>query len=230
MVRCLAFAIAAPYCVRPGGSAGDAAKGIPGNADARRAADQRGARSTLARRRFARRAVASDRREDRAGVCLVDLLSTLREELSVHKAETRFGDPKDFVFPTENGRRQDRNNARRHVVVKSIERASENLTRQGLNPLPEGTDWALLGTGGDIELSEPCEQLSLDAVESRSIAGDSDDGRGWFRTSDLSAGKLVQCRRGVPALGVLVPNGLLLLPPCLMAIAGTALWRSTLSV
>lgn len=73
-----------------------------------------------------------------AGVRLVDLLPALREELSVHKTETRFGGPEDFVFPTESGCRQDRNNARRRVVVKSVERASENLIARGLNPLPEG--------------------------------------------------------------------------------------------
>jgi integrase len=73
-----------------------------------------------------------------AGVRLVDLLPALREELSAHKTETRFGGPEDFVFPTESGCRQDRNNARRRVVVKSVERASENLIARGLNPLPEG--------------------------------------------------------------------------------------------
>jgi integrase len=85
-----------------------------------------------------------------AGVRLVDLLPAVREELPVHKTETWFGDPEDFVFPTGSGRRQDRNNARRRVVVKSVARASENLIGQGLNPLPEGTaghrhwvsDWA----------------------------------------------------------------------------------------
>jgi integrase len=73
-----------------------------------------------------------------AGVRLIDLLPALREELSAHKTETRFGGPDDFVFPTESGRRQDRNNARRRVVVKSVERASENLIARGHNPLPEG--------------------------------------------------------------------------------------------
>jgi integrase len=181
-----------------------------------------------------------------AGVRQVDLLPALREELSIHKAQTRFGGPDDFVFPTERGARQDRNNARRRVVSRSVERASENLTARGRNPLPEGitphslrrtfislllatgaevpyvmrqvghsdpkvtlsiyaqvmyrgegererlkivsegSDWALLGTGGDSETSEPGEQLTLDASESRSIAGDSTDGRGWIRTSDLS--------------------------------------------
>ena len=168
-----------------------------------------------------------------------------RGELSIHKAQTRFAGPEDFVFPTEHGRRQDHNNARRRVVVKAVERANENLTRRGRNPLPEGitphslrrtfislllatgaevpyvmrqvghtdpkvtlsiyaqvmyrgegererlkvvsegSDWAL-GTGGDFEVPEPGEQLTLDAAESRSTAGDSADGRGWARTSDLS--------------------------------------------
>lgn len=72
-----------------------------------------------------------------AGVRQVDLLPALREELSIHKAQTRFGDPDDFVFPTERGARQDRN-ARRRVVIRSVERANENLTARGRNPLPEG--------------------------------------------------------------------------------------------
>jgi len=50
----------------------------------------------------------------------------------------------------------------------------------------EGSDWAPLGNGDDIQPPEPGEQMSLGAVESRSGAGDSDDGRGWVRTSDLS--------------------------------------------
>ncbi len=73
-----------------------------------------------------------------AGVRLVDLLPALREALSVHKAKTQFGGPDGFVFPTESGSRQDRNNARRRVVVKSVERASANLIGRGLSPLPEG--------------------------------------------------------------------------------------------
>ena len=179
-----------------------------------------------------------------AGVRLIDLLPALREELSVHKTETRFGGPDDFVFPTESGRRQDRNNARRRVVVKSVERASENLIARGLNPLPDGitphslrrtfislllatgsevpyvmrqvghsdpkvtlsiyaqvmyrgegererlkavverSDWALLGTSNgpvnDPMPQMPGEQLSLDAVESRSAAGDSEMGAAGF--------------------------------------------------
>ncbi len=181
-----------------------------------------------------------------AGVRQVDLLPALREELSVHKAQTRFAGNDGFVFPTESGARQDRNNARQRVVVRSVARANENLTARGRNPLPEGitphslrrtfislllatgaevpyvmrqvghsdpkvtlsiyaqvmyrgegererlkavvegSDWALLGTGGDFQVPEPGEQMTLEAAESRSDAGDSTDGRGWVRTSDLS--------------------------------------------
>jgi integrase len=73
-----------------------------------------------------------------AGVRQVDLLPALREELSIHKAQTRFSSPDDFVFPTERGARQDRNNARRRVVARSVERANENLMASGRNPLPGG--------------------------------------------------------------------------------------------
>jgi len=181
-----------------------------------------------------------------AGVRMVDLLPALREELSVHKAQTRFDGANNYVFPTESGRKQDRNNVRPRVVVRAVERASENLIGRGRNPLPEGitphslrrtfislllatgaevpyvmrqvghsdpkvtlsiyaqvmyrgegererlksivegSDWALLGTGGDIRVPEPGEQMSLEAAESRSDAGTSADGRGWVRTSDLS--------------------------------------------
>ena len=73
-----------------------------------------------------------------AGVRNVDLVPILREELSVHKAKTRFAAMDDYVFPTESGRRQDRNNARRRAFALSVERANRNLADAGRNPLPEG--------------------------------------------------------------------------------------------
>lgn len=135
---------------------------------------------------------------------------------------------------------------RPRVVVRAVERASENLIGRGGNPLPEGitphslrrtfislllatgaevpyvmrqvghsdpkmtlsiyaqvmyrgkgererlktivegSDWALLGTGGEIPVPEPGEQMTLEAAETRSDAGDSVDGRGWVRTSVLA--------------------------------------------
>lgn len=73
-----------------------------------------------------------------AGVRQVDLLPALCEELMAHKSRVEFGDPDDFVFPTESGGESERNNIRRRVLVRAVKRANENLARQGRNPLPEG--------------------------------------------------------------------------------------------
>ena len=58
--------------------------------------------------------------------------------------------------------------------------------RDRLRALVEGSDWALLGTDTGSEASIPGEQLALGVAESTADAGISSDGRGWFRTSDLS--------------------------------------------
>ena len=58
--------------------------------------------------------------------------------------------------------------------------------RDRLRALVEGSDWALLGTDTSSEASMPGEQLALGVAESTPDAGTSSDGRGWFRTSDLS--------------------------------------------
>jgi integrase len=73
-----------------------------------------------------------------AGVRELHLLSALREELSVHKAQTPFATSDDFVFPTESGKAQNASNVRNRVLAKSIERANESLSDRGRNPLPEG--------------------------------------------------------------------------------------------
>jgi hypothetical protein len=54
-----------------------------------------------------------------------------------------------------------------------------------LKALVEGFDWALLGTGTPMENIEPGQQLSLETIESPTLAGDSSDGRSWTRTRDL---------------------------------------------
>ncbi len=73
-----------------------------------------------------------------AGTRQVDLLPALRAEPAAHKAETAFGGPDDFVFPTESGAESERNNVRRRVLFRSVERANENLAKRDRNPLPDG--------------------------------------------------------------------------------------------
>jgi integrase len=73
-----------------------------------------------------------------AGVREVDLLPTLRDELAVYRARARFTAPDDFVFPTENGGRQNASNVRNRVLARSMERANRRLAERDLAPLPEG--------------------------------------------------------------------------------------------
>jgi integrase len=73
-----------------------------------------------------------------AGMRQVDLVPVLREELSVQKASTRYGEPDDLVFPTESGGQQSPSNVRNRVLAKSVERANVILAERGAAPLPEG--------------------------------------------------------------------------------------------
>ncbi len=73
-----------------------------------------------------------------AGIRQVDLLPALREELSIHKATTAFGEMDAFVFSTARGHQQDVHNARRRYFGRSVERANANLAARDAAPLPEG--------------------------------------------------------------------------------------------
>jgi integrase len=61
-----------------------------------------------------------------AGVRRVDLQPELRDELDAWKlcAESQ---PRDFVFSPRTGRPDSRNNVRRRVLIRAIERANENI-------------------------------------------------------------------------------------------------------
>jgi integrase len=73
-----------------------------------------------------------------AGVRTVDVQPELRDELLSWKASTRHGEPSDFVFPTSTGRADNRNNVRRRVLVRAVERANERIAeRGGCEPLPD---------------------------------------------------------------------------------------------
>jgi len=72
------------------------------------------------------------------------------------------------------------------LAIYAQEMSRDDGERERLRALIEGTDWALLGSGTRSEASVPGEQLALGAAGSSADAGTSADGRGWFRTSDLS--------------------------------------------
>jgi len=57
--------------------------------------------------------------------------------------------------------------------------------RERLEALVQSIEWAQMGTNADFGLFEPSEDLD-DQAEKSAISRQEDDGRGWFRTSDLS--------------------------------------------
>lgn len=73
-----------------------------------------------------------------AGVRTVELLPALRDELTAHKARTRFPRNGDRVFPTESGGPQNPSNVRTRTLARSIKRADEKLAKRERAPLPKG--------------------------------------------------------------------------------------------
>ena len=58
--------------------------------------------------------------------------------------------------------------------------------KEALKALVEGRHWAPLGTSGPDDPSEPAREADPENDESPADAGLSEDGRGGFRTCDLS--------------------------------------------
>jgi integrase len=74
-----------------------------------------------------------------AGVRTVDAQPELHDELAAWKASTRHGEPTDFVFSTSTGRADNRNNLRRRVLMRAVERANERIGEGcECEPLPVG--------------------------------------------------------------------------------------------
>src|ERR687898_236636 len=150
-----------------------------------------------------------------AGERLVDILPALRDELASHRHAAGPAQPDALVFPTSSGSRRDKDNARERVIRPVVAAAEALLAARGQPPLPagvtahklrvyahamrreegakerlkalvEGRDWAPLGTAGPSSaVSEPLPNHP-ENDESPATAGLSEDGRGGFRTCDLS--------------------------------------------
>jgi integrase len=73
-----------------------------------------------------------------AGIRLVDVLPALRDELTSHRHAAASARSDDLVFPTSNGSRRDKDNARERVIRPVVAAADELLARRGHAPLPEG--------------------------------------------------------------------------------------------
>jgi integrase len=70
-----------------------------------------------------------------AGVRVVDLTPSLRDELAVWLDKSEFKKPGDLVFPTQKGKPDNRNNVRKRLLVKAIEAANPKLVELGIEPI-----------------------------------------------------------------------------------------------
>lgn len=65
----------------------------------------------------------------------IDLTPALRDELAVWLDKSPFRLPNDRVFPTAAGRSDNRNNVRKRLLVKAIEKANVKLEELGIEPI-----------------------------------------------------------------------------------------------
>jgi integrase len=70
-----------------------------------------------------------------AGVRVVDLTPALRDDLAVWLDRSPFMKPTDLVFPTLTGGRDSRQNVRKRLLLKAIEKANVELERLGIEPI-----------------------------------------------------------------------------------------------
>lgn len=84
---------------------------------------------------LAKGALTIPRSKTQAGVRTIDLTPALRDELATYLDRSPWTKPTDLVFPTSSGKPDNRNNVRRRLLGKAIERANEALDELGIEPI-----------------------------------------------------------------------------------------------
>jgi integrase len=72
-----------------------------------------------------------------AGRREVELSPWLQEELTTHKASSRFTEPDDFVFATRNGTERKRSNVSRQILARAVVAADKARVAAGREPIRE---------------------------------------------------------------------------------------------
>ncbi len=81
---------------------------------------------------LARGTLTVERSKTDAGVRVVDLTPALRDELALWLDRSRFKEPTDLVFPTLKGEKDCRQNVRRRLLLRAIEKANVRLAEDGI--------------------------------------------------------------------------------------------------
>ncbi|MEP6909526.1 MAG: site-specific integrase [Actinomycetota bacterium] len=72
-----------------------------------------------------------------AGMRTVVLTPALRDELATYLDRSKWKEPTDLVFPTQTGKRDNRNNVRERLFRKAVEVANVKLADLGIGPIAE---------------------------------------------------------------------------------------------
>jgi integrase len=79
--------------------------------------------------------VVVEQAKTEAGERTIDLPPALRDELALWLDRSPFKAPTALVFPTTTGKPDNRNNVRRRLLVKAVERANKRLAELGIEPI-----------------------------------------------------------------------------------------------
>jgi integrase len=81
-----------------------------------------------------------------AGIRTIDLTPALRDELAFWLDRSPFKAPNDRVFPTLNGKPDNRHNVNKRLLAKAIEKANTRLAELGIEPIGHVTPHGLRRT------------------------------------------------------------------------------------
>jgi integrase len=81
-----------------------------------------------------------------AGVRVVEVSPLLRDELALHRADSAYTAPADFVFATSRGTERNRSNITRQILQPAIEKANIELAKAGRTPIDGVTNHSLRRT------------------------------------------------------------------------------------
>ena len=97
-----------------------------------------------------------------AGVRVVRLRPALRDELALYRDQAKHTDDTDLVFPTETGRKDNRNNVRRRLLVKAAEKANVRLAKLGIEPIGTISPHSLRRTNATLRsiVGEPAKRAA----------------------------------------------------------------------
>jgi integrase len=84
---------------------------------------------------LARGTLTVERSKTDAGERVVDLTPALRDELALWLDRSPFKEPTDLVFPTLKGGPDSRQNVRRRLLLRAVEKANEQLAKDGIEPI-----------------------------------------------------------------------------------------------